>query len=68
LSIRLILVSAQTPGQLEPAFSTILAQTHRRCIDSKLPFSQRIGDASRLLAEARLPMIESTEAFVDAGG
>jgi putative ABC transport system substrate-binding protein len=69
LSIRLSLVSAQTPEQLEPAFSTIRRANAQALylIEAPLFTTHRVM-LLKLLSEARLPMIESERRFVDAGG
>jgi len=69
LSIRLSLVSAQTPEQLEPAFSTIRRANAQALYLIEAPlFTTHRAMLLKLLSEARLPMIESERRFVDAGG
>ena len=69
LSIRLSLVSAQTPEQLGPAFSTIRRANAQALYLIEAPlFSTHRAMLLKLLSKARLPMVESERRFVDAGG
>ena len=69
LSIRLSLVSVQTPEQLEPAFSTIRRANAQALylIESPL-FSKHRLTLVKLVSKARLPAIYPERQFVDAGG
>ena len=69
LSIGLSLVSAQTPEELGPAFSTIRRVNAQALylIESPL-FSTNRAMLLNLLSNAQLPMIEAERKFVDTGG
>jgi putative ABC transport system substrate-binding protein len=69
MSIRLRLVSVQTPEQLGPAFSTIRRANAQALYLVECPlFSTHRARLLELTSKARLPMVEAEGRFVEAGG